>query len=327
MKKVFLALAAVVALAACSKEETLVQQAPEAIGFDTFVNNATRSVVDPSFTNDKLFTDFQCYGFVENVPLFNSENNGVLVSKSIDNTELASAWKYAGTQYWIPGADYNFSAVAPATDGNWTKTDATASGTKLAFVNNGELDLLYAQSVTIEGKDSGNDEVEFNFRHVLSKVRFSFLNNYSANNTVLKVRDIKIKNGLAKANVTLDGTTTTWADWNTGLVLNFGDANTTNDITTAQTFAYEVEVESHYERLLIPYNYDGNDDDKLKVEFTYDIVVSGTVVATFTETPEVVVNLEPGHAYDFKATIEPGEPIEFTATVSGWDESNLNQTM
>ena len=51
MKKVIFALAAVVALAACSNEETIVADKGEAIGFDTFVENSTRSVNDPSWSN------------------------------------------------------------------------------------------------------------------------------------------------------------------------------------------------------------------------------------------------------------------------------------
>ena len=43
MKKVLFALAAVVALAACSKEQTLVTPQPDAIGFgQPFIENATR---------------------------------------------------------------------------------------------------------------------------------------------------------------------------------------------------------------------------------------------------------------------------------------------
>ena len=94
MKKVLFALAAVVALAACSKEDTLVQQAPEAIGFDNaFVENSTRSVYDPSYTNTKLFGNFGVFGTVEGASLF----DGVRVAKGITNTELKSDWKYAGT--------------------------------------------------------------------------------------------------------------------------------------------------------------------------------------------------------------------------------------
>ena len=45
MKKTLLLVAAAVALVACSNEDTLVQQAPEAIGFDNaFGENSTPSI-------------------------------------------------------------------------------------------------------------------------------------------------------------------------------------------------------------------------------------------------------------------------------------------
>lgn len=317
MKKTLLAIAAMVAMVACNNDYVVKEAAPEAISFDNvFVDNATRSVNDPSYTNTKLFSNFQVYGYVEGQPLFNAENSGVTVSGS--GLGESGSWTYTGTQYWIPGAEYNFSAVAPAT--GWTKTAANATSTTLSFTNDGKHDLLYAQTAAIEGQESGsNEKVAFTFRHILSKVKFSFENAYNATNTVLQVRDIMINNAYANGSVVLTDTDTNWtvlANSNT-LDLSFGNANTTSINTDAQTFAYEAEVESHEELLLIPFEY--TDSNKLNITFEYDIVVSGEVVATFPVTSEVAVNLEPGKAYDFKATITPGDPIVFTVTtVNDW---------
>lgn len=329
MKKLFTILAVAATLVSCAKEDVVSQAAPEAIGFDNaFVDNATRSEDDPSYTNDNLFDDFQVYGFVQGQPLFNAENNGVTVYKDGEGLNAGdyagqekTDWKYAGTQYWIPGANYNFSAVAPAT--GWTKTEATAERTKLSFTNDAKHDILYAQTATIKGKQSGNVAVGFTFRHILSKVKFSFLNNYNADNTVLKVRDITVRNAVHEASVELTAENTTWSGWIGQIsALEFGNAAKTS-ADAVEPFGYKAEVESYNELLLIPYNYGANTHEKLRVSFVYDIVVSGKVVATFTVTPEVTVNLEPGKAYDFKATITPGEPIEFTVTtITDWDNDH-----
>ena len=62
MKKLFLVLAAVVALAACSKEEILTVSQPEAIDFGApFVENSTRAAVDPSYNGTAEFTQFQVW--------------------------------------------------------------------------------------------------------------------------------------------------------------------------------------------------------------------------------------------------------------------------
>ena len=64
MKKVLFALAAVVALAACSKEQTLVTPQPDAIGFgQPFIENATRAT-DPTYGTTNKLTKFNVYGTV-----------------------------------------------------------------------------------------------------------------------------------------------------------------------------------------------------------------------------------------------------------------------
>ncbi len=325
-----MALAAV----ACNKADVVEMTSDNAITFDNvFVDNATKSVSDPSYSNTKLFSDFAVYGFVrdtessEAAVLFANET----VNKSITNAELThTAWKYDGTQYWIEGALYNFAAIAPKTNGNWTYKSNNISGTTISFTNDGEHDVLYAQPTTITGKASGNETVGFTFRHILSKVRFSFENGYNAPNTVLRVRNIHITNAYTSGEAVLTGTTTVWSDQETDLDLNFGNAATT-EFNGEDTFAYNTTVESYKELLLIPADYDSVVDDdtkQLNITFSYDIVINGTTVKTFNMNPKVSINLEPGHAYDFKATITPGEPIEFNVTsVNGWDETNLDQTM
>ena len=56
MKKLFMiGLAATAMLASCSNDETVEMAQSKAIGFsNAFVNNGTRSIVDPSFTTETL---------------------------------------------------------------------------------------------------------------------------------------------------------------------------------------------------------------------------------------------------------------------------------
>lgn len=316
MKKVLFAVFALAAVA-CNKAEIVEQTPADAITFESvFVDNATKSVYDPSFNNTKMFSDFTLYGFVEGATLF----NGTTVNKTIVNSELTSDWKYEGTQYWIADAKYNFSAVAPTTNGKWTYKSATKEGTSLSFVNDGKQDVLYAQTETITGKSTGNTAVGFTFRHILSKVKFTFENTYNATNTELQVREIKINNAYENADVALKAATTTWSAWANNLELDFGNAARTAANAT-EAFGYRTAIESYNELLLIPANY--NESNKLNISFKYDIVVGGTVVRTFEMNPQVVVELLPGHSYDFKATITPGEPIEFTVTsITDWTNEN-----
>ena len=325
MKKIFIAVLALAAVAACNKSEIVSVSEANAIAFDNaFVDNATKSVNDPSFTNTNLFTDFAVYGFVEGAVLF----DGTQVSKGIENGDLKSDWKYAGTQYWIAGANYNFNAVAPMTNGGWTMTAADATSTTLSFTNNGTTDLLYALTAQ-QGKVSGNEKVAFSFRHVLSKVKFSFENAYNATNATIKVKDIVITNPHKTANVVLTGETV-WTGNATadGFTLAFGMA-TDNEATTdvkediEVAYAFGKTYESLNELFLIP----SATDYEYEVKFNVELLVSGSVVKTYAHTVKAKFAPAPGNSYDIKAVInatniDPAhsqEPIEFTvSTLSGW---------
>lgn len=326
MKKTLLLVAAAVALVACSNEETVRQSAREAIGFDNaFVENSTRSVNDPSFDADNMFSDFAVYGFVEGATLF----DGVRVAKEeLATDQTKTGWEYEGTQYWIAGANYNFNAVAPLTDGGWTKTAATKDATTLSFTNNGTTDLLYAYAAA-EGKASGNTAVAFTFRHTLSKVKLSFENAYNATNATIKVREVKITDAYKTGNVVLTDAT----DWSTQdgkLELAFGNAVADGASSTdALAFAYNTTLESYNELFMIPGEGPTLDGEKhtYTVTFIVDLIVRGTVVKTYEHTINAEFAPEAGKSYDLKATINAEnidpyhaqEPIEFTVnTLPGW---------
>ena len=291
MKKTILAVAALVAvgMTSCNNDEELLQ-GNEAIGFsNVFVDNSTRSISDPSYTNDNLFNDFAVYGFVEDAVLF----DGNTVSKTITNNE--SDWKYEGTQYWIAGAKYNFAAIAPKSNAGWTTESCKLVDNKvtttLSFTNNGTTDLLYSNPDAIEGKVSGNTAVPFTFRHLLSKVKFSFTNNYNASNATIRVRDIKINNAYSKGDVTLTSAATTWSNRSEDnkLVLSFGNA-ATGAVNAEEDFECGVTVESYNELLLIPGAATPLEDDQnagYKVTFTVDLLINDTYVKSFPHTSYV----------------------------------------
>ena len=186
MKKIFLiGLTAAAMMASCSNDETVEMAQQKAISFsNAFVNNGTRSVMDPSFTKDKL-TDFAVYGFTQNGQIFNGEK----VSKG------GNAWSYDNVQYWVPGNTYTFGAIAPYSvaanvSGVALPKNATKVEMKVAFTNTDakQVDLLHAAPSQITGVTATyTTPVSMTFNHQLSKVKFSFANvvgvdysNYSA---------------------------------------------------------------------------------------------------------------------------------------------------
>lgn len=346
MKKVIFALAAVVALAACSQEDVIVADKGAAIGFDTFVENSTRSVNDPSYTNSNLFANFGVFGTVEGAELFNN--------KTVTGSELKGTWTYKGTQYWIAGAKYNFAAVAPKTvDGNPVYSDAEynvvknegvyTGTTTLSFVNNGKIDLLYAEA-TAEGKaGSGNAEspangkVGFNFRHVLSKVKFSFENKYNASNATIRVENVEITDAYKTADAELNATTN-WSNKATAkdFVLEFGNAAITA-FDAEEPFANGTTVESYNELLMIPgagattMTINGVESKVYTITFDVVLLVSGKEIDTYEHTIYTTFAPVAGMRYNLKAVIDASnidpehaqEPIEFTVTnITDWTNGN-----
>lgn len=334
MKKTLLLVAAAVALVACSNEETVHQSAPEAIGFDNaFVENSTRSVETPGYSKAKLFNDFAVYGFVEGVSLF----NGVKVAKdgTVTNADLKEAWKYEGTQYWIADANYDFYAVAPF-DGGWSVKTGTATdaGATLSFTTAaGTQDLLYSGIVERQGAGSGNTAVGFTFKHILSKVKFSFENGYNASAATIRVKNVQITNAYTTGDVALaadDNETAdvdesvAWSNWATPGAFSFGNAAVASD-NADEAYEYGKTKESYYERLLIPAKAEWN------ITFVVDLLVNGEVIKSYNHTAKATIDLKPGMSYNINteitaANIDPEyaqEPIEFTATMIDWSDAEV----
>ena len=365
MKKVIFALAAVVALAACSQEDVIVADKGAAIGFDTFVENSTRSVYDPSYTNAKPFANFGVFGTV-------SKSGTALIFNNVEVTgEGVGAnanWSYAPefTQYWIADAKYNFAAVAPQTvkvDGVDTPVYTNASysvtssevenkivytgTTTLSFANNGKIDLLYAEA-TAEGKAgsgnaerSANGKVGFNFRHVLSKVKFSFKNEYNASNATIRVENVKITDAYKTADAVLNAATN-WSNQATAqdFVLDFGNA-AVESATAKEPFANGGTVESYNELLMIPgagattYTINGVESQVYTITFDVVLLVSGKEIDKYEHTIYTTFVPEAGMRYNLKAVIKPEnidpehsqEPILFTVNeINDWDNGNTKDS-
>lgn len=335
MKKVFfLGIAAATMLASCSKDETVDVPQGKAIGFsNTFVDNATRSVVDPSFKKETL-GNFAVYGFTQNGQIF----DGVTVSSN-DN---GSTWTYSPTQYWVEGNQYAFAAIAPA---SVSVSDETLTGNKVgmtvSFTNNGKTDLLYANGGAFNADETFMESpqpVSLIFKHQLSKVKFSFTNNVSGAYKI-KVTNVKITD--AKSSGTLTVSTAADNAWSnvggTPLELAFGAAGTT-DANTADAIAFGSEVETYNEQLMIP----TASTVSYNVTFTVELLKDDVLMGTYHHTATIAgVELKLGYCYDFAAelnaeniVVDPDDPdaqlkpIEFTVNeISTWIDTNKDQTI
>ena len=319
MKKVIFALAAVVALTACSKEQTVVADRGDAIGFDSFIENSTRAI-DPSYGTTNLIEEFYVWGTVKG----NAMADAMLLyngAKVYDTTpEYGVAYGCDQSEYWLPSATYTFVALAGHSD----ITPATETGmpATISYTADGETDLIYTtdgETVTTNPQSvpsgvNGNGCVAFTFNHLLSKVYFKFTNTSANSLCTYEISDIKIAG--AKKEGTYSITDSKWTSVSgAAAALNFGTTGTT-------AIAQNGEATSDFARLLLP-----GENQTLTVTFKQKFYFNGQLMS---ETPDdqpitkpLTATFAPNGAYVINVNLQAGSPITFTLNkLEGWGDAD-----
>lgn len=319
MKKIFVAIMALGALASCSKDETVALN-QQAIQFgNAFVDNSTRAT-DPSYSKNDI-ASFKVYGTIEGNNIF----DGVTIQKTAD---YGSAWTQVGgqTQYWVDGADYVFVGIVDGDKENVTTTttdETTGLPTSISYTADGATDLL-CQTVEMTAGANEDRLVAFSFTHLLSKVNFT-VNNKSkdAAGYSFVVKNITFNgNTFGKYNVENEE----WGNFATGNAIignertvTVGGADTkVKDIVVASgTTSTELATEV----LFLPGTY--------TISFTVDILYNGEVITStnYPATGTYSHTLEQNHAYNFNVEVSVGNPIKFTVSKQPtWEDGNTTPT-
>lgn len=339
MKKLFMiGLAATAMLASCSNDETVEMAQQKAIGFsNAFVNNGTRSIVDPSFTT-KTLENFAVYGFTQNGQIFKGD-------KVYKGGSASTGWSYDVLQYWVPGNTYTFGAIAPYSVAENVSNvalpkDATKVEMAVAFTNTdaNQVDLLHAAPMQIAGTDvtkTYSTPVSMTFNHQLSKVKFSFMNAVGEGYKV-KVSNVKITDAYTNGTLTVAATGNTWGEQkNNNLELNFGNV-VANDAKAdeAAFIANAATLESYNEKLMIPMDATAT----YTVTFTAELFQGEVSLGSFNHTTTIKgVEFKLGYCYNFKATLthknivdpeNPLKPIEFKVDgIKDWNQNEVDPTL
>lgn len=335
-KAIFTTLAAgAIILAGCTKTEVTEVSDSRAISFSNHVTNAVKSI-------DQLkdLNTFYVYGAHANGQVF----NGNAVSYS--NGE----WTYNPTRYWEETKSaYKFAAY---TDDNNDVSDVTFD------YNSGHLtitdytvknsptdgsDLLYA--VGYDGTDyefdgSSHSKVQLEFKHILSKVTFSFSKAADLNGVEIDVSGITI-NAINQG--TFTGSTPSlgsqygldcWTNPGPKSDIAFEDFSLSGSATEAEskntqtrvflpqdlgetTTAYNIVFTINYSNTI---NDDGTINNRQKNQTkTFTCTIAGTDDG----------NWNPGYSYTYTAEINSTNleglyPIEFTVSYDAWDEENVD---
>ena len=333
MKKIFFAILCAGALMSCAKDLVITAD-KEAITFENaFVDNATKAAYDASYNNSGNFTEFQVYATITGTESNEGTANIFRGERVVKGTSLGQGenWSYAtaNTQYWIPGNNYQFRAIA---DGNIENvTSVTFNEVGMATAINlldasAQKDILTAEhNVTNYTKPQNGTPaaVAFTFAHVLSKAKFTVKNTVETNNGYsYKVTNVAL-NDLAKNGVytITNGATGTWAAAATPAIYNlsFGDVTVEGKADNAQAtiadIVYNSSAESNFDRLLIP------GTQTLNISFSYGLYKGGVLIDAQDKTLTANVTLDAAKAYNFVISLgNPGDPIQFDVlAVTDWD--------
>ena len=309
MKKLFVGVLAIASMVACMNEETVRVKDGNPIAFEnTYVQNATRAN-DPSTTTNNI-QEFSVWAYMNAVDgvVFDDET----VSRSGDD------WTYTNTQYWMPGNNYFFAAFAgdrTAIETLPETMDENGLG-EVKFTNvDGTNDILYAEAV-VENAKADQEPVALTFKHLLSKVKFTFKNGFQNDNNFVVVKNITM-DVAETANIDLSNKNNkiVWTDLAGTKTLEFGDV---------EKAKIGVSASSANERLTIPVA-----DYAYTINFDVE-VYNGSMIGLQKSMEVQLTGLEllPGHAYNLMATINQENlnlnKIEFTATVEEWIEQDID---
>uniref|UniRef100_UPI003FEEFB31 fimbrillin family protein n=1 Tax=Candidatus Limisoma sp. TaxID=3076476 RepID=UPI003FEEFB31 len=305
MKKIFLiGLAATAMLASCSNDETVeMAQNTKAIGFSSFIDKSTRAT-DTDITN---LGAIEVYGWRDDAQIFNAK------AVTVDATGNGT---YSPLQYWEPGYTYAFEAIAPKSGENGVTFAAAKDGGTITFVSDSETDLLYSKAAdkkTDAKVTADPGKVGFTFKHLLSRVKFTFKNTFPANAAAkISVKDVKITNAYQNGTITPAEENAVWNATNNTLSVVFASDNVKDLV--AGTGSGETK-----HMYLIPVA-----SPQYTVTFTVVLDQNGATTE-YPHTSTITTRMEKGKSYNFVAALNetnvtPDElfPIEFTAEVDPW---------
>ena len=315
MKKELLFMAtAALAISGCTMQEVddVAATPREPIRFEQFVGKATRA----GDVTTATLTEFKVLGKKY------SSNGQSAGSFDITVTRSGSGWTYSPTMYWEEGVKYCFAAYNlsdypygtimfesnSATDYELNSSLFQLAGTNLPG------DVVAAICPTaIEGKASGNSAVSFNFKHILSKVQFTFTST-AGDDAMVVIADAEVQEAQGTSNFTLDnkGAKSMWDNYSmTG----------TYPLDDFVEFMLEDGQSKSYTLYLLP---QAQTDFQPKLKFRLQGSKNEDIeLDLFNDN---VTKWEAGKAYNYKITFAPetveSEKMTFEVSVDSWGSTD-----
>lgn len=336
-------------LASCSNDEVIETTNAGAIGFKAMSNKVTRAEV----TTDN-FTRFRVFGCLTDAGATTNHVVNFPAATATQVTKNEGTWSYSPLQYWAPNKDYYFVAISSNVDNRkWEYTEPeshpaalTTAGFKgygtVSFNNGatgaqGNNDLVYAYATRTTDATISNDAVvPFTFNHMLSRIKFKFINAVSseAANYTFQIKDLKFTSA-ASGTVELGGEPAdlAWQLGTTGEPASVAMATFDGSIadTAIPKKTGSPENDSSYSKVsnpsfIIPGTY------SIGISFDIQVLLNDTPYVKHSRTGSVTITdgFKPGKSYLLSCSIDeeninPGgvKPIKFTVTsVTDWGPDN-----
>ena len=313
MKKMLLVLGvAVAALTSCTSDEVVEMNQDNLIKFESFVNKGTRAVAEVT-----SLSGFYVFGGYNGNNVF---NNTSIAANGVTNKN------------WVLEQTYNFAAYA---DGNNGKIETTGDASTVAFAEkkltisnytvDDSKDLVAVVTSDIASGNGGND-VDLTFKHLLSQVKFQFVN---TSDYYMEVTDITFT-AQSKGKCTVTNSGATWGNWSgpkiytyTGTSTYVAPKNKNNDSYYEYSPKYQMVLPQTVSTIQAAFTI--NFYEKI-TENDYVLVESIDYSPTLTGTPangddDNVTEWQPSYKYNYKAFF-PANPtqIKFSASVAGWED-------
>ncbi len=339
VKVILFAGAAVLALAACSKNE-VVETNDHAIGFSNYIPKTVTGRADATFVNGNDLVsgqEFVVYGYNQKAADFSTTLNptfmpGVQVTYKGGNT-LATAGNntYSPTRYWPKDEANNklaFYAYYPVS--TYVVPTVTAGlGSYAVTVDTNpskNVDFLVADLVKDQAysKTDNTGAVMLNFKHQLAKVQFLVNTNVTDENTKVTLNSLTVKDVKTTGTLTPAYGTEFSTAWS-GLAVpkDFTVYSSAMPLSatavikdTAHTYLMVPQTLGDEVVATVVYTYQTGKDEAVTntVNVKLNDIMSGDAAITSWEKNNYIV-------YTFTIGLQP---IKFAATVSAWDTENGN---
>ena len=318
-KNYFLLAASTMMFAACAQtdmvNEVVTEEAPQAIGFETFSNKITRQVSNA--------TALQSYHDAFGVWAYKTTKDDGAVMPNYKVAYNNGDWNYKNQdyqsiKYWDKEAKYSFYAYAPyrkegvsinggvisIAEGKYAATENLQEDEWGTTINDDkfETDTDWMIATTVEDYDNYKEKVAEVFNHIMSKLVVKLRSTVS--NTVINSVSINNVHGTGS----FDGSK--WSTGNNAAVNIDGETGTINKAYVKNGTAVDNADTEFYsmEYLLIP--------STAKPTFTINYTISGDtyeVTKDITGIDEFEINTN----YILTVTIDL-VAIEFTASAAEW---------